>query len=209
AYRRALWAVIAINGVMFLVEMAAGMLAGSQALKADALDFLGDTVTYCISLFVIGMPLVWRARAALAKGLSLGAMGLWVLGSTVYHVLVLGIPQAEVMGAIGFLALLANLTSVLLLLKFRDGDANVRSVWLCSRNDAIGNVAVIFAASGVWATGTAWPDLIVAGIMATLFLWSSAQIVRQALTELRTEKNFSVSALSHKRHPEQDTATSG
>ena len=209
AYRRALWAVIAINGVMFLVEMAAGMLAGSQALKADALDFLGDTVTYCISLFVIGMPLVWRARAALAKGLSLGAMGLWVLGSTVYHVLVLGIPQAEVMGAIGFLALLANLTSVLLLLKFRDGDANVRSVWLCSRNDAIGNVAVIFAASGVWATGTAWPDLIVAGIMVTLFLWSSAQIVRQALTELRTEKNFSVSALSHKRHPEQDTATSG
>jgi len=209
AYRRALWAVIAINGVMFLVEMAAGMLAGSQALKADALDFLGDTVTYSISLFVIGMPLVWRARASLAKGLSLGAMGLWVLGSTVYHVLVLGIPQAEVMGAIGFLALLANLTSVLLLLKFRDGDANVRSVWLCSRNDAIGNVAVIFAASGVWATGTAWPDLIVAGIMATLFLWSSAQIVRQALTELRTEKNFSVSALSHKRHPEQDTATSG
>lgn len=209
AYRRALWAVIAINGVMFLVEMAAGMLAGSQALKADALDFLGDTATYSISLFVIGMPLVWRARAALAKGLSLGAMGLWVLGSTVYHVLVLGIPQAEVMGAIGFLALLANLTSVLLLLKFRDGDANVRSVWLCSRNDAIGNVAVIFAASGVWATGTAWPDLIVAGIMATLFLWSSAQIVRQALTELRTEKNFSVSALSHKRHPEQDTATSG
>ena len=208
-YRRALWAVIAINGVMFLVEMAAGMLAGSQALKADALDFLGDTVTYSISIFVIGMPLVCRARASLAKGLSLGVMGLWLLGSTVYHVLVLGIPQAEVMGAIGFLALLANLTSVLLLLKFRDGDTNVRSVWLCSRNDAIGNVAVIFAASGVWATGTAWPDLIVAGIMATLFLWSSAQIVRQALTELRTEKNFSVSALSHKRHPEQDTATSG
>jgi Co/Zn/Cd efflux system component len=197
AYRRALWAVIAINGAMFLVEMAAGMLAGSQALKADALDFLGDTATYSISLFVIGMPLVWRARAALVKGLSLGAMGLWVLGTTAYHVLVLGIPRAEVMGAIGFLALVANLTSVLLLLKFRDGDANIRSVWLCSRNDAIGNLAVILAASGVWATGTAWPDLIVAGTMATLFLWSSAQIVRQALTELRKEKNFSVSALGH------------
>lgn len=209
AYRRALWAVIAINGAMFLVEMVAGMLAGSQALKADALDFFGDTATYSISLFVIGMPLVWRARAALFKGLSLGAMGLWVLGTTAYHVLVLGVPQAEVMGAIGFLALVANLTSVLLLLKFRDGDANIRSVWLCSRNDAIGNLAVILAASGVWATGTAWPDLIVAGIMATLFLWSSAQIVRQAMTELRTEKNFSVAALNHKRHPEQDTATSG
>jgi Co/Zn/Cd efflux system component len=193
-YKRALWAVIGINGAMFIVEIAAGTLAGSQALKADALDFLGDTATYAISLFVIGMPLVWRARAALVKGLSLGAMGLWVLGTTAYHVLVLGVPLAEVMGAIGFLALLANLTSVLLLLKFRDGDANVRSVWLCSRNDAVGNFAVILAASGVWATGTAWPDLIVAGIMAALFLWSSAQIVCQAVAELRTEKNFSVSS---------------
>jgi len=194
AYKRALWAVIAINGAMFLIEMAAGTLAGSQALKADALDFLGDTATYSISLFVIGMPLVWRARAALFKGLSLGAMGLWVFGTTAYHVLVLGVPLAEVMGAIGFLALTANLTSVLLLLKFRDGDANVRSVWLCSRYDAVGNLAVILAASGVWATGTAWPDLVVAGIMAALFLWSSAQIVRHAVAELRTEENFSVSA---------------
>lgn len=185
AYKRALWAVIAINAAMFLVEMAAGQLAGSQALQADALDFLGDTATYTITLLVIGMPLVWRARAALLKGLSLGAMGFWVLGSTIYHVLVLGVPQAEVMGAIGFLALIANLTSVLLLLKYREGDANVRSVWLCSRNDAIGNLAVILAASGVWATGTAWPDLIVAGVMASLFLWSSAQIVRQAAGELR------------------------
>ena len=185
AYKRVLWAVIAINAAMFLVEMAAGQLAGSQALQADALDFLGDTATYTITLLVIGMPLVWRARAALLKGLSLGAMGLWVLGSTAYHVLVLGVPQAEVMGAVGFLALVANLTSVLLLLKYRDGDANVRSVWLCSRNDAIGNLAVILAASGVWATGTAWPDLLVAGIMASLFLWSSTQIVRQATGELR------------------------
>ena len=190
-FRRALWAVIAINGIMFLVEIAAGTLAGSQALKADALDFLGDTATYAISLFVIGMPLLWRARAALFKGLSLGAMGLWVLGSTIYHVLILGVPQAEVMGAIGLLALAANLTSVLLLLKYRDGDANVRSVWLCSRNDAIGNLAVVFAASGVWATETAWPDLIVAGVMASLFLLSSAQIVRQALIELSNEKLIS------------------
>ena len=187
-FRRALWAVIAINGIMFLVEIAAGTLAGSQALKADALDFLGDTATYAISLFVIGMPLLWRARAALFKGLSLGAMGLWVLGSTIYHVLILGVPQAEVMGAIGLLALAANLTSVLILIKYKDGDANVRSVWLCSRNDAIGNLAVVLAASGVWATETAWPDLIVAGVMASLFLLSATQIVRQALAELSTEK---------------------
>jgi len=184
AYKRALWAVIAINGTMFLVELGAGILSGSQALKADALDFLGDTATYAITLFVIGMPLVWRARAALFKGLTLAAMGLWVLGSTAYHVLVLGVPQAEVMGAVGFLALAANLTSVLLLLKYRNGDANVRSVWLCSRNDAIGNLAVIVAAGGVWASGTAWPDLVVAGVMASLFLWSSVQIVRQARREL-------------------------
>ncbi len=183
AYKRALWAVIAINGTMFLVEMAAGVLAGSQALKADALDFFGDTATYTISLFVIGMPMVWRTRAALFKGLSLAAMGLWVLGSTAYQFLVLGVPKAEVMGIIGFLALVANLASVLLLLKYRDGDANVRSVWLCSRNDAIGNVAVILAASGVWVSQSAWPDLIVAGIMAALFLLSSMQIIRQAFQE--------------------------
>ena len=187
AYKRALWAVIAINGTMFLAEMGAGLFAGSQALKADALDFLGDTATYAITLFVIGMPLIWRARAALLKGLTLGALGLWVLGSTAYHVLVLGVPQAEVMGAVGFLALTANLTSVMLLLKYRNGDANVRSVWLCSRNDAIGNLAVILAAGGVWASGTAWPDLIVAGIMASLFLWSSIQIIRQARHELAHE----------------------
>jgi len=186
-YKRALWAVIAINGAMFLAELGAGIFAGSQALKADALDFLGDTATYGITLFVIGMPLVWRARAAVLKGVSLGAMGLWVLGSTAYHVFYLGLPQAEVMGGVGFLALAANLTSVMLLLKYRNGDANVRSVWLCSRNDAIGNVAVIIAASGVWATGTAWPDLIVAGVMASIFLWSSVQIVQQAVGELRHE----------------------
>lgn len=184
-YKRVLWAVIAINAAMFGVEMSAGMLSGSQALKADALDFLGDTVTYGLSLAVIGMPLVWRSRAALLKGFSLGAMGLWVLGSTVHQLLVLGVPRAEVMGAIGFLAFAANVASVLLLLRYREGDANVRSVWLCSRNDAIGNLAVILAAGGVWSTATAWPDLIVAGIMAGLFLWSSTRIVRQALQESR------------------------
>ena len=186
AYKRVLWVVIAINAIMFVVEMAAGSVAGSQALKADALDFLGDTATYTITLLVIGLPVVWRARAALFKGLSLGVMGLWVLGFTLYNVLILGVPRAEIMGTIGFLALAANMASVLLLLKYRDGDANVRSVWLCSRNDAIGNLAVVAAASGVWATETAWPDLVVAGVMASLFLWSSVQIVQQALGELRS-----------------------
>lgn len=185
-YRRRLWAVIAINATMFFVEMGAGALAGSQALQADALDFLADAATYGISLAVIGSALRVRAWAALAKGASLTLMGLWVFGSTAYHVLVLGVPRAEVMGVVGFLALAANVASVLLLMRYKDGDANVRSVWLCSRNDAIGNVAVMVAAVAVWGTATKWPDLLVAAIMAGLFLTSSAQILRQSWRELRT-----------------------
>jgi len=184
-YKRRLWLVIAINATMFLVEMGAGALAGSQALQADALDFLGDATTYGISLAVIGTSIQIRARAAILKGLSLSAMALWVLGSTAYHVLVLGIPRAEIMGAIGILALGANVASVRILMRYKDGDANVRSVWLCSRNDAIGNVAVMIAALTVWGTATKWPDLLVAAIMAGLFLTSSIQILRQSFREMR------------------------
>lgn len=187
-YQRRLWIVIAINAVMFVVEMVMGHLAGSRALQADALDFLGDTLTYGISLAVIGASLRIRATAALAKGFSLLAMGLWVFGSTIYSIFILGTPQAEVMGIVGFLALLANVASVLLLINYKDGDANVRSVWLCSRNDAIGNVAVMIAALGVWGTSTGWPDLIVAGIMAALFLSSAVQILTQAWREWRLQE---------------------
>ncbi len=184
-YKRRLWAVIAINASMFAVEMGAGVLAGSQALQADALDFLGDTLTYGLSLDVIGLSLRTRASAAVVKGVTLALMGLWVLGSTVWHTLVLGTPRAEVMGLIGFLALAANLTSVLILLKYKDGDANVRSVWLCSRNDAIGNVAVMLAALGVWGSNTGWPDVFVAAVLAVLFLQSATKILRQAIDEWR------------------------
>jgi Co/Zn/Cd efflux system component len=157
----------------------------SRALQADALDFLGDTFTYGITLAVIGAPLRTRAWAAFAKGVSLTVMGLWVLGVTAYYVLIVGVPRAEVMGIVGFLALAANLTSVLLLLRYKEGDANVRSVWVCSRNDAIGNVAVMIAALGVWGTASRWPDLIVAAIMAGLFVASSVQILRRSIRELR------------------------
>jgi cation diffusion facilitator family transporter len=185
-YRRRLIAVIAINAVMFVVEMTAGQLSGSQALQADALDFFADSITYGASLAVIGMALATRSLVALAKGVSLAVMGLWVFGSTIYRVFVLGVPEAEIMGVIGFLALAANVASVLILVRHKDGDANVRSVWLCSRNDAIGNVAVMVAAVGVWGTATAWPDLIVAAIMAGLFLTSSVKILRQAWQEYAT-----------------------
>ena len=184
-YRRRLIAVIVINAVMFVVEMTAGQISRSQALQADALDFFADSVTYAASLAVIGMALRTRSLVALAKGASLAVIGIWVFGSTIYRVFVVGLPSAEIMGVIGFLALVANLASVLILIGHKDGDANVRSVWLCSRNDAIGNVAVMIAAIGVWGSATAWPDLIVAAIMAGLFLTSSVKIMRQAWHEYR------------------------
>ncbi|TAL77933.1 MAG: cation transporter [Beijerinckiaceae bacterium] len=185
-YKRVLWSVIAINAAMFLVEMFAGTFAHSQALQADALDFLADSVTYGLSLAVIGTSLRWRAGAALLKGASLTLMALWILGSTIYHSFILALPTAEVMGSIAVLALTANAASVLLLIRYKDGDANVRSVWLCSRNDAIGNSVVILAALGVWGSRSAWPDLVVAALMASLFTTSSVQILRQAWREYKT-----------------------
>ncbi len=193
-YKAVLWSVIAINGVMFFVEMIAGQLAGSQALKADALDFLGDTITYWLSLAVIGASLKTRASAALFKGASLSLMAVWVFASTLYHTLILGLPSPELMGGIGFLALAANLASVLLLMGYKDGDANVRSVWLCSRNDAVGNVAVMGAGLLVFATASPWPDLVVAAIMAGIFLTSSVQILGQAWREYQSDESGETAA---------------
>ncbi len=185
AWRRALWIALAVNAGMFLAEIVAGVAAGSASLQADALDFLGDAANYAISLGVAGMALAWRARAALLKGVSLGLLGLWVLGSTAWHAHAGTLPQAEVMGVVGLLALLANAGVALMLYSYRGGDANMRSVWICSRNDAIGNVAVILAAAGVFGTGTGWPDFVVASLMAALGIGGGWQIVRQASAELR------------------------
>ena len=187
-YKRRLIAVTVINLGGFALEMAAGHLAGSQSLKADALDFFADGITYALSFWAIGKPQRVRTGAAVLKGLSLLGMGIWIAVTTLYQFFVHGIPTAEVMGAIGFVALAANLSSVWLLMAYKDGDANIRSVWLCSRNDAIGNVAVMLAALGVFGTGTAWPDLAVAAIMAGLFLSSAASILRQSLGELRVSR---------------------
>jgi Co/Zn/Cd efflux system component len=187
-YIKILWIVVSINFLMFLVESVAGFLADSTALKADALDFLGDAATYAATLLVIGKPLKTRSLIALLKGLSLGAMAVFVLGFTLYRVFVTGEPEPFTMGAIGFMALAANMVSVLLLMKYRDGDSNVRSVWLCSRNDAIGNVAVIIAGAGVFATGTVWPDIIVAFVIAGLFMHSSLKITTQAISEFKETK---------------------
>jgi Co/Zn/Cd efflux system component len=189
-YKARMWTIIALNASMFAVEMDGGVMAHSHALQADALDFLGDTLTYGMSLMVIGLSLRVRATAALIKGATLALMGLWVFGATIWHAFVLGTPRADVMGLIGVLALATNVTSLSILLKYKDGDANVRSVWLCSRNDAIGNVAVMLAALCVWNTTSGWPDVIVAAIIASLFLNSASKILRQALSEWRSIKPY-------------------
>jgi len=187
AWRRVLWTALAINAGMFAVEIAAGVAAHSAALKADALDFLGDAANYAISLGVAGLALRWRARAALAKGVSLLLLGAWVLVSTVWMALHGTLPAAETMGIIGVLALVANLACAVMLWRHREGDANRRSVWICSRNDAIGNIAVVAAAAGVFGTGTAWPDILVAVVLAALGISGGWQIVSQALAELRAD----------------------
>ena len=189
AYRRALWAVIFINLVMFVVEISAGFTSGSQSLKADALDFAGDTMTYTISLLVIGSALAVRAKAALFKGGLLFAIAIAVLSITLLRAFSGEPPIAETMGIVGFAALLGNAISVLILLKWRDGDANVRSVWLCSRNDAIGNVGVMIAGGLVALTGSAWPDLILAFVLAGIFTRSAWSICSQALAELRSHNH--------------------
>jgi Co/Zn/Cd efflux system component len=182
-YRRRLMLVTAINIGMFILEMGAGQLAGSQALKADALDFAADGATYALSFWVIGRPQRVRTTAAFVKGVTLFAMGIWIAVTTLYQFFVRGVPEAEVMGLMGFLALGANLLTVYLLFAYKDGDANIRSVWLCSRNDAIGNVAVMIAAALVAFMNSGAPDLIVAGVMSVLFLSSSYQILRQSWAE--------------------------
>lgn len=184
ALRRTVWIVLILNAAMFLIEIVAGRLSGSLSLQSDALDFAGDTATYAISLAVIGHSITIRARAALLKGAVLGGFAVFVLASALWRTFVAGVPQAETMGIVGAMALAVNVTAALLLLRFKNGDANVRSVWLCSRNDALGNIAVMLAAGIVAVTGTKWADLAVAAIMASLFLSTSVQIVRQAKREM-------------------------
>ena len=181
--RRVLWIVLAINAAMFGAEIYAGVHAGSLALQADALDFLGDAATYAITLTLLTAPLRWRTTAAFAKAASLGVFGLWILGNAALHGFNPVAPMAEIMGSVGLAALVANVVSAVLLFRFRGGDANLRSVWLCSRNDALGNIAVIAAAGGVFATTTAWPDIAVGAVMATLSLSAAMQIARQARRE--------------------------
>ena len=170
---------------MFLVEIGAGLAAGSASLQADALDFFGDAANYAISLMVVGMALRYRASAALAKGATMGLFGLWIIGTVVWHAMHGTLPSALTMGAVGIAALVANAASFGLLWAYRGGDANMRSAWICTRNDVLGNFAVLLAALGVFGTGTGWPDIVVAAIMATLALQGASVVIRKSLAELR------------------------
>jgi len=184
-WRRPLWIALVVNAGFFLAEFLAGVAAGSAALQADALDFFGDAANYAISLGVVGLTQTWRARAAFTKGATLIVFAVFVLCSTGWHALRGTLPGAEAMGFVGLAALVANGGVALMLYRFRGGDANMRSVWICSRNDALGNLAVLAAAMGVFGTGAEWPDVVVAAIMGGLGLSGGWQIVRQARRELR------------------------
>lgn len=185
-FRTALWIALFINLAMFLVELIGGAYAHSSALWADSLDFFGDAVNYAISLAVLGASLYWRATVALAKGLVMAGFGLVVIGKVIYAYSQGIAPEAVTMGAIGVLALIANAVAAYILYAFRDGDSNMQSVWICSRNDAIGNVAVILAAVGVFGTGSMLPDIIVAVIMAGLGLSGGYRVIRKSLSERRS-----------------------
>jgi Co/Zn/Cd efflux system component len=184
AWRRALWIALVLNLAMFVVELAAGLQADSVSLLADAVDFAGDAANYGLSLAVLGMAAVWRSRAALVKGLSMTAYGLFVIGKAAWVLHSGTVPEPLTMGVVGAIALVVNTGVAVLLYTFRTGDANMRSVWLCSRNDALSNLAVMLAALGVFGTGSAWPDLVVAGVMAALALSAGVTVVREARREL-------------------------
>ena len=183
-YRRVLWIALAVNALMFAIEVGAGLRSGSVSLLADAIDFFGDAANYGLTLAVLGAGVMWRARAALVKAASMLLFGLLVLGKTAWAMSQGVPPEAMTMGIVGALALAANLGVAVLLYAYREGDANMRGVWLCTRNDAIGNVAVMLAALGVFGTGTAWPDLGVAAVMAALAISAGWAVMRQARAEL-------------------------
>ena len=187
-YARALWIALAVNAAMFAVEIAAGLRSGSVSLLADAIDFFGDAANYGISLAVLTLHLAWRARTALLKAASMALFGGAVLARAAWSAWQGIVPEPATMGVVGTLALVANVGVAVMLYRWREGDANMRGVWLCTRNDALGNLAVLAAALGVFGSGTAWPDLAVAAGMALLALSSAWSVGRQARAELRVQR---------------------
>lgn len=187
-FRKALWIALVLNALMLFVEIIGGSQARSVSLWADALDFAGDAANYAISLAVLSMTLYWRATAALLKGITMAAFGIFVIVKVFWSWWLGVTPEPMLMGAIGVLALAVNVICALMLYAFRDGDANMRSVWLCSRNDAIANIAIIVAAIGVFGTGTMFPDLFVAFVIAYLGVSSGLAVIKQARMERKRDQ---------------------
>ena len=183
---KTLWIVLGINGGMFGLEMVIGLLAGSTALLADSLDMLGDALVYGFSLYVVGRSARWRAGAALMKGIIMAAFGLLVLSQVGYHLILPEVPDFRLMGITGVLALTANVTCLLLLMRHRNDDLNMRSTWLCSRNDIIANLGIVVAAAAVFATGSMWPDLAVGLLITVVFMRTAVYVVRLSASELRS-----------------------
>lgn len=184
-YRRILWIALIVNFAMFVIEIFFSWRSGSVALLADAIDFFGDAANYGINIWVLAMSVQARAKAALFKAASMALFGIGILIHAAWNFITGVLPDAQTMSLVGLLALAANVGVAILLYAYRNGDSNMRSVWLCTRNDALGNIAVIIAAIGVFGTGTAWPDLIVAVIMASLALTAAWQVIKQARHELQ------------------------
>ena len=183
-FRRALWIALVVNAAMFVIELGASWRSGSVSLMADSIDFFGDAANYALSLAVVGMALSARAKASLFKAACMAGFGVFVTAKALWNLRYGAAPEALTMGSVGFLALAANVGVALILYRFRTGDSNMRSVWICTRNDALGNLAVMAAALGVFGTGSAWPDLAVAAIMGMLALTGSVTVLRHARQEL-------------------------
>lgn len=183
--RNVLWIALVLNASMFFAEVIASFVADSVALKADAIDFLGDSANYGVSLFVLGMSVTARARASFLKAFSMGAFGFWVIATAIYNWFIASTPEPRMMSSFGVAAMAVNLLVAILLFRFRNGDSNMRSVWLCTRNDVLGNIAVIGAATGVFITASRWPDLLVAMGMGALAVHSAIEVVKAAREEVR------------------------
>jgi Co/Zn/Cd efflux system component len=181
--------VLGINAVMFVIELTAGLASSSVSLIADSLDMLGDALVYGFSIYVVARGARMKAVAALFKGGIMAAFGLFVLGQAIYRMVLPQVPVFEAIGAIGFLALAANSLCLVLLWRHRADDINMSSVWLCSRNDIIANISVLFAALGVWLTRSGWPDILVGLALAALFLRSALFVVRRGISELRVNNS--------------------
>ena len=190
---RVLWIALGINASMFGLEFFLGLLTGSTSLLADSLDMLGDALVYGFTLCVVGLSARWQASAALLKGIVMGAFGIIVLGQAGHHFVSTGVPDVRIMGLIGILALLGNGTCLFLLTKRRNDDLNMRSTWLCSRNDIIANIGILIAAGGVLASGSKWPDIAIGLLITTIYMKSAVYVIRQATAALRYQEVCDVS----------------